>query len=192
MSPPTLKQILEGALLAAGTPLTLERLRGLFPEAERPSPGEVREALASLAEDCRHRGIELTEVAGGLRLQVRSEVAPWVSRLWEEKAPRYSRALLETLAIIAYRQPVTRGEIEEIRGVGVSSQIVKTLVEREWVRVIGHRDVPGRPALYATTRQFLDYFGLKGLDELPPLQEVRELGEMAPGLPLEPPGGPSS
>ena len=173
MSRPPLTQIVEAALLAAGEPVSIERLLTLFGDAERPTREELCEALDSLASQSRERGIEVVEVASGFRIQVRREVAPWVARLWEEKPARYSRALLETLALIAYRQPITRGEIEEIRGVVVSTNIVRTLLEREWVRVVGHRDVPGRPALYATTRRFLDYFGLRSLNELPPLAELR-------------------
>jgi len=171
---PPVKQVVEGALMAAGGPLTLDQMLGLYPEDRRPAGGEVRAAIDALMTDYAERGIELVEVAGGWRIQVRRAVAPWVARLWEEKPARYSRALLETLALIAYRQPITRGEIEEIRGVTVSTQIVKTLTEREWVRVVGHRDVPGRPALYATTRRFLDYFGLRSLNDLPPLAELRD------------------
>lgn len=171
---PLLKQIVEGALLAAGGPLVIEQLQGLFPDEMRPEHEEVQAAIDGLRQDYRHRGIEIAEVAGGFRIQVSARIAPWVARLWDERPPRYSRALLETLALIAYRQPVTRGEIEEIRGVAVSTQIVKTLTEREWVRVVGHRDVPGRPALYATTRKFLDYFGLRSLNDLPTLAELRD------------------
>lgn len=171
---PDLKSIVEGALLAAGSPLTLEQIQALFGEQERPDRAELATVLGELSEDYRGRGIEIVQVAGGYRVQVRSTVAPWVARLWDEKPARYSRALLETLVLIAYRQPITRGEIEDIRGVAVTTQIVKTLIEREWIRVVGHRDVPGRPALYATTRRFLDYFGLRSLNELPPLREIRE------------------
>lgn len=173
---PSLKQILEGVLLAAGEPLTPDRLLGLFSDEERPARDAVLEALASLKRDCRDRGIELILVAGGFRVQVRKETAPWVARLWEERPARYSRALLETLALIAYRQPITRGEIEDIRGVAVSTHIVRTLTEREWIRSIGHRDVPGRPALYVTTCKFLDYFGLRSLNDLPTLAELRDPG----------------
>jgi len=179
-----LKSILEAALQAAGVPLSMERLQELFSDEERPEPKRIREALEELAQDYEGRGVELKEVASGWRIQVRKEYAQWVARLYQEKPARYSRALLETLSIIAYRQPVTRGEIEDIRGVGVSTQIVKTLLEREWVRVVGHRDVPGKPALYATTRRFLDYFGLKSLDQLPPLQELKDLDEITGELPL--------
>jgi segregation and condensation protein B len=171
---PAVKLVVEGALMAAGGPLTLDQLLALYPEDRRPARDEIRDAVAALTDDYADRGIELVEVAGGWRIQVRRAVAPWVARLWEEKPARYSRALLETLALIAYRQPITRGEIEEIRGVAVSTQIVKTLTERGWVRVVGHRDVPGRPALYATTRRFLDYFGLRSLNDLPPLAELRD------------------
>ncbi len=174
-----LKNILEAALLAAGEPLSLDRLLGLFPEGEQPDKESVREALRVLGEDCDTRGIELKEVASGFRLQVKQELAPWVSRLYDERAPRYSRALLETLVLIAYRQPITRGEIEDIRGVTVSTNIVKTLQEREWIRVVGHREVPGKPALYGTTREFLDYFNLKSLGDLPSLAEIRSLDMIA-------------
>ena len=171
---PSLKQIIEGALHAAGGPLTLDQLLDLFADDERPPRDDVTKALASLERDCKGRGVELAQVAGGYRVQVRQSVAPWVSRLWEEKPARYSRALLETLALIAYRQPITRGEIEDIRGVAVSTNIIRTLSEREWIRVVGHRDVPGRPALFATTRKFLDYFGLRSLNDLPTLAEIRD------------------
>jgi segregation and condensation protein B len=185
MSQPTIEQIVEAALLAAGRPLTLDRLRELFDEGREPSLDELRSALASLASHYEGRSIELREVASGWRLQVRESFSPWVSRLWEERPQRYSRAMLETLALIAYRQPITRGEIEDVRGVAVSSHIVKTLLEREWVRVVGHRDVPGRPAMYATTRQFLDHFNLRSLSELPPLAEIRDLDQIEPELELQ-------
>ena len=172
---PELKTILEALLLAAGEPLALDRLLALFPEAERPEREALRAALAELAADYAGRGVELAEVASGFRLQVPKAFAPWVSRLWEERAASYSRALLETLALIAYRQPVTRGEIEEVRGVSVSGSIMKTLQERGWIKVVGHREVPGRPALFATTRAFLDYFNLKSLSELPSLAPPRDL-----------------
>ncbi len=174
LATPDVKLVVEGALMAAGTPLTLDRILSLYPEGRRPAREEIRAAVAALRDDYAGRGIELVDLASGWRIQVRRLVAPWVARLWEEKPARYSRALLETLALIAYRQPITRGEIEDIRGVAVSTQIVKTLTEREWVRVVGHRDVPGRPALYATTRRFLDYFGLESLNDLPPLAELRD------------------
>ncbi|HET7569706.1 MAG TPA: SMC-Scp complex subunit ScpB [Gammaproteobacteria bacterium] len=173
--PPALKHVIEAALLVAGRPLNLDALLGLFDEIERPERSEMRAALDELAEDFANRGIELKETASGFRIQVRASVSERVSRLFEERPQRYSRALLETLALIAYRQPLTRGEIEDVRGVSVSSNIMKTLQDRGWVRVVGHRDVPGRPALYATTREFLDYFGLKSLDELPTLAELRDI-----------------
>ncbi len=188
--PRQLAVLLEAILLAAGRPLTLAALAELFEPFERPEPHQLAEALEVLQELCLGRGIELVEVASGYRLQVRSRFAPWVSRLWEERAPRYSRALLETLALIAYRQPVTRGEIEEVRGVAVNSNIIRTLAEREWIRVVGHREVPGRPALFATTRRFLDDFNLKNLDELPPLSVLRELAPEPESE--EPPAVPSA
>ena len=175
MSETGLVQILEGALLAAGRPMTVPQLAELFEEHERPENTAIREALKEVAERCDGRGFELQEVASGFRFQVRQSLSQWVARLWHERPQKYSRALLETLALIAYRQPITRGEIEEIRGVAVSSNIIKTLHEREWIRVVGHRDVPGRPAMYATTRQFLDYFNLKSLDQMPALAEIRDL-----------------
>jgi len=171
---PSVKQVVEGALLAAGGPLTRDQILALYPDGERPARADIDAAVESLCEEYRERAVELVEVAGGWRIQVRARVAPWVARLWDEKPARYSRALLETLALIAYRQPITRGEIEDIRGVAVSTQIIKTLSERDWIRVVGHRDVPGRPALFATTRRFLDYFGLRSLNDLPPLAEIRD------------------
>jgi segregation and condensation protein B len=179
-----LKSIIEGALLAAGRPLTIEDLAQLFEESERPAAQDINAALAELSNDCRERALELREVASGYRLQVRQELAPWIARLWEEKPPRYSRAMLETLALIAYRQPITRGDIEEIRGVAVNPNIIRALQERDWVRVVGHRDVPGRPELLATTRQFLDYFGLSGLDSLPTLAEIKDFEQVDPELSL--------
>lgn len=173
-----IQAIAEAALLAAGKPLSLDQLRELFSEQERPARQVMEHVMVLLENACEGRGFELKKVASGYRLQVRQAYAPWVGRLFEDKPQRYSRALLETLALIAYRQPVTRGEIEDIRGVTVSSNIIRTLLEREWVRVVGHRDVPGRPAMYATTKQFLDYFNLTGLDQMPPLNEVRDLEEI--------------
>ena len=183
-----LKQIVEAALMAAGSPLNLEHLLELFAEEERPDRVDLRNALNELQNDYQERGVELSEVGSGYRIQVRQAYAPWVSRLWEERPARYSRAMLETLALIAYRQPITRGEIEDIRGVSVSSNIIKTMIEREWIRVVGQRDVPGRPSLYATTRSFLDYFGLKSLSELPTLQEIRDLESINRELELDLPG----
>ena len=182
-----LVQILEGALLAAGEPLSVQRMALLFEENERPSKDDIRAAIKLVEERCEDRGYELVQVASGYRFQVRQDLAVWVGRLWQERPARYSRALMETLSLIAYRQPITRGEIEEIRGVAVSTNIIKTLLEREWVRVVGHRDVPGRPAMYATTRQFLDYFNLKSLDQLPPLAEIKELDNLSGELALEVP-----
>tara|TARA_R110002072_G_scaffold4663_1_gene32311 strand:+ start:43147 stop:43965 length:819 start_codon:yes stop_codon:yes gene_type:complete len=179
-----LKQIIEGLLLAAGKPLSVAALAELFVEGERPANDQIREALASIAGECEDRGFELREVASGFRFQVRQHLSPWISRLSDEKPQRYTRALLETLGLIAYRQPITRGDIEEIRGVAVSSTIIRTLLDREWIRVVGHRDVPGRPAMFATTRHFLDYFNLKNLQELPPLAEIRDLDQMHPELDL--------
>ena len=185
--PEQLKNIIEAALLAAGRPLSLDAMQGLFSEIECPSKKELREALQQLGEDYTGRGIEIAEVASGWRIQVGEACSPWVSRLWDERPARYSRALMETLALVAYRQPITRGEIEDIRGVSVSTHIVKTQLEREWVHVVGQRDVPGKPSLYGTTREFLDYFGLKSLDELPTLAELRDLDEINRELDLEDP-----
>ncbi len=185
VSPEILRQIIEGAILAAAQPLTIARMRELFDEDLAPAREDIQAALEQIQSSYTDHGIELKEVASGWRFQVREQLAPWVNRLWEEKPQRYSRALLETLSLIAYRQPITRGDIEEIRGVAVSSHIMKTLMERDWVKVVGHRDVPGRPSLYATTRQFLDYFNLKSLDELPSLSEIRDLDELSPELNLE-------
>lgn len=183
-----LKNIIEAALLAAGEPLSVDRLLTLFEEEEQPEKAAVKEAIASLQSDCEGRGVELRELASGFRYQAKSDVSRWVSRLWEERAPRYSRALLETLALVAYRQPITRAEIEDIRGVAVSSSIMKTLLERGWVRIIGHRDVPGRPALYASTKEFLDYFNLKSLDDLPTLNELKDIDKINAELDLRLPG----
>jgi segregation and condensation protein B len=185
--PDNLKNIVEAALLAAGGALSLDTLQALFGETEQPEKKALREVLGELSEDYTGRGIEVREVASGWRIQVVEEVSPWVSRLWSERPARYSRALMETLALIAYRQPITRGEIEDIRGVSVSSNIVKTLMEREWIRVVGQRDVPGKPSLYGTTREFLDYFNLKSLDELPTLAEIRDLEEINRELQLDDP-----
>ena len=179
-----LQRILEAALLAAHQPLSLAQLSALFADDAPAAPGAIEQALQQLREDCAARGVELVEVASGFRYQVRADLQPWVARLWTERQTRYSRATLETLALIAYRQPITRGEIEQIRGVAVNSNLIKTLEEREWIRVVGHRDVPGKPELLGTTRAFLDYFGLKSLDQLPPLSELREIPELDPQLPF--------
>jgi segregation and condensation protein B len=173
--PRDLAPLLEAFLLASGKPQSLESLFELFEEGERPEPPVFKKALAILAKSCDGRAFELKEVASGYRLQIREKYSPWVGRLWEERPQRYSRAMLETMALIAYRQPITRGEIEDVRGVAVNSNIVKTLMEREWIRIVGHRDVPGKPAMFATTKAFLDHFNLKNLDDLPPLAELREL-----------------
>jgi len=170
-----LKQIIEGALLAAGRPLSIDIILSLFLDEEQPSRDEIRQAVQALQAECESRGVELKEVSTGFRYQVKADLAEWVGRLWEEKPARYSRAVLETLALIAYRQPITRSEIEDVRGVSVSSHIIKSLLEREWIRIIGHRDVPGKPALFGTTKTFLDYFNLKNLSDLPPLAELRNI-----------------
>src|SRR5690348_7772843 len=181
-----LRNVIEAALLAAGGPLPAPEIARLFDEAARPSTQAVRAALEASAAEYAGRGIELKETASGFRIQVRRELASEVSRLWPERAPRYSRALLETLALIAYRQPITRAEIEAVRGVAVNPNNIRTLLELNWIRVVGHRDVPGHPELLATTREFLDYFGLKSLDELPPLAELKAMGDI--NLPLALPG----
>ena len=178
MSESYLRNVIEAALLAAGTPLPVAELTRLFEDSARPSSQQVRAALAALAAEYSGRGIELKETASGYRIQVRRELAAEISRLWPERAPRYSRALLETLALIAYRQPITRAEIEAVRGVAVNPNIIRTVIERNWVRVVGHRDVPGHPELLGTTREFLDYFSLKSLDELPPLAEVQAMADI--------------
>lgn len=177
-----IQRIVEAALLAAHQPLSVLQLSALFPEDAPAPPGAIEQALLQLRQDCAERGVELVEVASGFRYQVRADLQPWVARLWTERQTRYSRATLETLALIAYRQPITRGEIEQVRGVAVNSNLIKALEEREWIRVVGHRDVPGKPELLGTTRAFLDYFGLKSLDQLPPLAELREIPELDPQL----------
>ncbi len=184
MEQPPLKVLLEAAIMAADAPIGLERLGAMFTDLaeDGPSRDELDAALVELAQDYAGRGIELAEVAGGWRFQTRASCAPWINRLWEERKPRYSRALLETLAIMAYRQPITRAEIEDIRGVAVSSSIIKTLHERNWIKVVGHRDVPGRPAIFTTTREFLAYFNLTSLSDLPTLVELRDIDELSPDL----------
>jgi segregation and condensation protein B len=181
----SLKNVLEAILLASGEPLNLATISSVFTDEEQPGNTEIRKALLELGADYEERGLELREVASGFRLQVRQEVNPWVSKLREERPQRYSRALLETLALIAYRQPITRGDIEEVRGVSVRTNIIRTLQEREWIRVIGHRDVPGKPALFGTTKVFLDYFNLLSLDDLPSLAEIMDMGNLEPELDLE-------
>ncbi len=190
MSQPELKSILEAVLMAAGSPMTLDNLQSVFPEDQAPEKAELRAALEQLQAEYESHAIDLVEVASGYRFQVRQEMEPWVSKLWEERPAKYTRALLETLALVAYRQPITRAEIEDVRGVSVSSSIVKTLQDREWIRIVGHRDVPGRPAMYATTKEFLDYFGLKSLDELPTLAELRDIDSINAELDLDVPGVP--
>ena len=180
-----IRRIVEAALLASPQPLTLAQLSALFPEDALPPPGSLEQAIAELRDDASGRGVELVEVASGFRFQVQADVHAWVARLWSERQTKYTRATLETLALIAYRQPITRGEIEQIRGVSVNSNTIKMLEEREWIRVIGHRDVPGRPELFGTTRTFLDYFGLKSLDQLPPLAELKDIPELEPQLPFD-------
>lgn len=192
MEPDKIKHIVEAAIFAADGPLDRDALLLLFDEQERPEKADLSRTLEQISEDYAERGIELKEVASGFRFQVRKDLGPWVSRLWQEKPPRYSRAILETLALVAYRQPITRGEIEEIRGVSVSSHIIKSLLERNWVRVVGHRDVPGRPAMFATTRQFLDYFDLKSLEDLPPLSEIKDLDKLNEELALSDAPDPDS
>lgn len=170
-----LQKIIEAALMVAGRPLTIAHLQRLFEETEQPSSAEIQAALAALREHYASRGIELCEVASGFQFQAKTEFSSWLCKLWEERPPRYSRSFLETLALIAYRQPITRAEIEDIRGVAVNSNVIKTLLEREWIRVIGYRDVPGKPALYGTTKNFLDHFNLTSLDELPALADIKDL-----------------
>ena len=179
------RMVVEGLLLAAGRPLPLDAIARVFSDDERPDKQELKAVMAAIKADCKERGFDLVEVASGFRFQVRQELSEWIAKLWDERPPRYTRAQLETLALIAYRQPVTRGDIESVRGVSVSYNTIRTLLDREWIRVVGHRDVPGRPALLATTRQFLDYFNLKSLQELPPLAEIKGLIEPEPETNLE-------
>lgn len=180
MAPEQIKKIVEAALMAVDKPLTLAHLHALFANEEEPvERPQVKDALNELQADYENRGVSVVEVASGYRVQIDQEVAPWISMLFEERPPKYTRALLETLALVAYRQPITRSEIEEVRGVSVSTNIIKTLLEREWVRVVGHKEVPGRPAMYATTKEFLDYFNLRRIDELPPLSELKDLDSIA-------------
>lgn len=180
-----IRRIVEAAIMAAPQPLSITQIYALFPDDEPAPVGSVERAISELQQSCDERGIELIEVASGFRFQVKNEVHNWVARLWTERQSKYTRATLETLALIAYRQPITRGEIEQIRGVAVSAQMVKALEDREWIRVVGHRDVPGKPALFGTTKGFLDYFGLKSLDALPPLAELKEIPELDPQLPFD-------
>lgn len=185
-----LRNIIEAALLAAGRPLSIDELMALFSDVERPERARVREALDALQKEFSERGIGLKEVASGFRIQVKQELAPWIARLWEERPARYSRALLETLALIAYRQPITRGEIEDVRGVTVNPHIMRTLQERGWIRMLGHRDVPGHPEMFGTTREFLDYFSLQSLDELPTLAAIKDIDSLNVELDFEDEGMP--
>jgi segregation and condensation protein B len=189
MDPDFIRRIVEAALLASPQPLTAAQLAALFTDEDGLAPVAIEQALDALREQSADRGVELVEVASGFRFQVRADVHGHVARLWTERQAKYTRATLETLALIAYRQPITRGEIEQIRGVGVSASTIKLLEEREWIRVIGHRDVPGRPELFGTTKAFLDYFGLKSLDRLPPLSELKDIPELEPQFPFDAPPG---
>lgn len=186
MTQKKLKNIIEAILLSADRPLDIKQMEAVFEnDKEMPSRDELRKALLDLEKDYESRGFELKKVASGYRIQVKQDFSSWVSRLWDEKPARYTRALLETMALIAYRQPVTRGEIEEVRGVSVSSNTIRTMMERNWIRVLGHKDVPGKPALYGTTKEFLDYFNLKSLDDLPTLAEIKDFDKLYPELALE-------
>lgn len=182
-----LKSILEALIMASSKPMSLDHMQSIFPHDAVPDKKILRKALKLLGEDYDESSVELKEVNSGFRFQVRKDYSEWVSKLWEEKPARYSRALLETLSLVAYKQPITRGEIEKIRGVSVSTQIMKTLLEREWVTIVGHRDVPGKPAIYASTKQFLDYFNLKSLDELPPLADIKDIDKINGELDLPDP-----
>jgi len=182
-----IKYVIEAAMLASGRPLSLDKLQSLFGDDEPPARQDLRAAIMELQADYADRGTELVEVGSGFRIQIKAAMTHQLEKLWEERPPRYSRALLETLAIIVYRQPVTRGEIEDIRGVAVSTNIVRTLLERSWIKVVGHRDVPGKPAMFGTTKEFLDYFGLKKLDDLPPLSELKDFDKL--NIQLDLPGG---
>jgi segregation and condensation protein B len=181
----TLSQIIEALLLSASRPIDVQEIERVFDETERPSKDEIRSALSEIEEQCSNRGVELKKVSTGYRLQVRQDLSSYIAKLWEEKPPRFSKATLETLALIAYRQPITRGEIEEIRGVTIGTQLMRGLMDRGWVKIVGQRDVPGRPSLYSTTKEFLDYFGLQHLRELPDLPELPDLQTLDMELPLE-------
>ena len=177
------KNIIEAALMASAEPLTLKTMQSLFVEQEL-THNDVAKALEQLTKDYEDRGLEVVEVASGFRLQTRQSIQPWIAKLWEEKPKKYSRALLETLALVAYRQPITRGEIEDVRGVAVSSNIIRTLMDREWIRVLGYRDVPGKPAMFGTTKEFLHYFNLKSLQDSPTLAEIKDIDTFMPELDL--------
>lgn len=187
MNKDQLKRILEAVLMASSQPLNEAALLKVFEESQQPASDDLQAALQELMHECEGRSFELHKVSSGYRFQVRKDYADYVTKLWEEKPARYSRALLETLSLIAYRQPLTRGEIEAVRGVSVSSHIIKTLDERGWIKIVGHRDVPGRPSLYATTKEFLDYFNLASLNDLPSLQEIRDIDEINAELDLHMP-----
>jgi len=180
-----LSQVIEAVLLSASRPIDVQEIEGVFPEDEKPTREEIRQALQDIEEQCKDRGVELKKVSSGYRLQVRQTLSSYVAKLWEERPQRFSKATLETLALIAYRQPITRGEIEEIRGVTIGTQLMRGLMERGWVKIVGQRDVPGRPSLYSTTKEFLDYFGLQHLRELPDLPDLPDLQSLDMELPLE-------
>jgi segregation and condensation protein B len=185
ITPEKLQQILEAALMVAGHPLSIENMKKLFDENDAPSTNDIKDAIAALHEKYANSGIYLADIASGFQFQARHELSAWLAKLWEERPPRYSRAFLETLALIAYRQPITRAEIEDVRGVTVSPHIIKTLMEREWVRVVGYREVPGKPALLGTTKTFLDYFNLKNLNDLPTLAEIKDLASQEAKLQVQ-------
>ena len=180
-----ISQVIEAVLLSASRPIDVQEIERVFPEDERPTREEIRQALQEIEEQCKDRGVELKKVSSGYRLQVRQSLSSYVAKLWEERPQRFSKATLETLALIAYRQPITRGEIEEIRGVTIGTQLMRGLMERGWVKIVGQRDIPGRPSLYSTTKEFLDYFGLQHLRELPELPELPDLQSLDMELPLE-------
>lgn len=181
----SLNQIIEAALLSASRPLSIEEIQKLFPESDNPSKGEIREALDEIESLCSNRGVELKKVSSGFRMQVKQSLSSYIAKLWEERPKKFSKATLETLALIAYRQPITRGEIEEIRGVSIGTQLIRAILERGWIKVVGQRDIPGKPSLYATTKEFLDYFGLQHLRELPNLPDLPDLDSLEMELPLE-------
>ena len=178
-------QIIEAALLSASRPLSIQEIQGLFPADQTPSKEDIKETLNEIEDLCAKRGVELKRVSSGYRMQVKQSLSAYIAKLWEEKPQRYSKATLETLALIAYRQPITRGEIEQIRGVSVGTQLIRGILERGWIKIVGQRDVPGRPSLYATTKEFLDYFGLQHLRELPGLPDLPDIGSLDMELPLE-------
>jgi segregation and condensation protein B len=185
ITPEKLQQILEAALMVAGHPLSIDNMKKLFDENDAPSSNEIKDAIAALREKYQTSGIYLADIASGFQFQAKHELSEWLAKLWEERPPRYSRAFLETLALIAYRQPITRAEIEDVRGVTVSPHIIKTLMEREWIRVVGYREVPGKPALLGTTKTFLDYFNLKNLNDLPTLAEIKDLASQEAKLQVQ-------